>query len=667
MFCYKCGKELPDNAVFCNKCGNKVYKGEENEQAVSTVSTDFDSPPINSNTEIEKELSETANSQYVMSPSVIAYQSEPSSPKGSVQSPDKPIQETKAQLQDSQDNFVRFVENYVKINTGFNSTLELLNSDPKAKFAWLSYGISAAVMLLLSFFSMSKGNGIWVIPFLLSLSILPGYLAALISSFVAKGKLINKYTLKLKGQVDSKELKSFLDTHLSYLKPYFDTWGDSRIVGYGLKGTAEAAFINATADAMQEHNIVSYFGANENIMIQIGIRPDLKDNPGYTICTFSADGSRIGSHFITSYKCLMQTAPIMQAAIKYYFTLKNENANTEQDYSQNMESSTYIYPLQIDYRSFEQSCAAAKKKVSLKRGFAFTAAFTSTAIIVACCFAYMIHTNNKDKTPANFPNIAISNDYTDSVSTDSESILNNTQASAPIENTPNISTSTKKVAINGKTYDVQSTETLELEFKELSNRDVENIGELVNLRELKLNCCNINDTSFLANLTNLTLLEFNDYNITDISTLANLTKLTSLKIGGDKITDISPLANLTNLTTLYVSGDEISNLSPLADLTNLTSLFLIGSKIHDLSPLANLNNLTSLYLYGKGFSDISPLANLTNLTSLTLDLWGISGSGVSDFTPLLNLPNLTSLDLNGDVNYDDLKWLESQLPNCDVH
>lgn len=698
MFCYKCGNQLPDNVIFCNKCGAKLFKGAAKEESVLTseskeqeetsaivVKAENQLPPETTylQTEVQKEPSEPTNPNSVTITPIAVPQYETTAAQNAVTAPQfeaataqavlEPVRETKAQPQNDQDIFIRFVENHVRANTGFNSTLELLNSKPKAKFAWLSYGISAAIMLLLSFFSMSKGNGIWVIPFLLSLSILPGYLAAIISSFVAKGKLINKYTLKLKGQANSEELKSFLDTRLSYLKPYFYTWGDSRIVGYGLKGTAEAAFINAAADAAQEHNIVSYFGANENIMLQIGIRPDLNNNPEYTVCTFSADSSRIGSHFITSYKCLIQTAPIMQAAMEYYFMQKNGNAGTEQDYyyaqqtEQTAESSTYLYSPQMDYRTIEQSCAVARKRASLKRAFSFTAAFSAVAIIVACCFAYLFNTNNKDMTSVNYPNI-VSNDRTDVVSTDSASIPNNTQENTPIANTSSISTPPEKtVAINGKKYDVQSTETLKLDFKELSNMDIENIGELVNLRELKLNFCNIGDISSLANLTNLTLLELQDNSITDISSLVNLTNLTSLRLGGDNISDISPLANLTNLTTLYVAGDEISNLSPLADLTNLTSLYLIGGKIHDLSPLTNLTNLTLLYLDGKGFSDISPLANLTNLTTLSLNLWGISGSGISDYTPLLNLPNLTSLDINGDVDYDDIRWLKSQLPNCDVH
>lgn len=36
MFCYKCGNQSPNEAEFCNKCGEKVFKGETQQKKTDT-------------------------------------------------------------------------------------------------------------------------------------------------------------------------------------------------------------------------------------------------------------------------------------------------------------------------------------------------------------------------------------------------------------------------------------------------------------------------------------------------------------------------------------------------------------------------------------------------------------------------------------------------------
>lgn len=415
MFCYKCGKQLPDNAVFCNKCGTKLYKGTANEQsdslaetkdqAVAAATAEAENPLMseitNTKTDVTKESLENNVSSSVTPHSVAVPQFEETVSQTTVdpfrevteqiQSPVEPIKESIIQSQESQENFIRYVDNYIKTNTGFNSAFELLNSKPKANFAWLSYGISAAVALVLSVISILNGNGIWVIPFLLALSVLPGYLAAVISGgVVSKLKLISKYTIKLKGQADSEELKTFLDSHLSYLKPYFGEWGDVETTGFGIKGSIQAAAVNAAANASHESNIGSYFSADQRILIQIGVRPDLNGDPGYTICAFSAGGERIGSYFIASYKCIIKTAPILQAALKYYFMWKNGDAIGKSNgtyieqgssFVQASEKNYHLAPAQNVYISAEKSCDSARKNTFLKRFFVSAGILAVVAVI----------------------------------------------------------------------------------------------------------------------------------------------------------------------------------------------------------------------------------------------------------------------------------------------
>lgn len=789
MFCNKCGKQLPDNAVFCNKCGTKLYKGAANEQpdslaetkyqAVAAATAEAENPLMfeitNSKTDVTKESLENNVSSSVTPYSAAVSQFEETVSQTivepvrevteQIQSPVEPIKESIIQSQESQENFIRYVDNYIKTNTGFNSAFELLNSKPKANFAWLSYGISAAVALVLSVISILNGNGIWVIPFLLALSVLPGYLAAVISGgVVSKLKLISKYTLKLKGQADSEELKTFLDSHLSYLKPYFGEWGDVETTGFGIKGSIQAAAVNAAANASHESNIGSYFGADQKILIQVGVRPDLNGDPGYTICAFSAGGERIGSYFIASHKCIIKTAPILQAALKYYFMWKNGDAfNTsngtyiEQGSSfvqaavQASEKNYHTAPAQNFYISAEKSCNSARKNTFLKRFFVSAGIFAVVAVI----FIIFVIKAPEFGLPA-------------AKETAKTTAAGNFDASSDVGEL--------SVIINGESYDIQNTIKLDLIKTALSDSDVENIGKLVNLTNLTLNLyqinditplqnltnltslyldfdnkslditplsnltnltelwlyCdnnsvditplanltnltslildsnNINDITLLVNLTNLTSLDLSDNNISDISPLANLTNITSLSLAFNNISDITPLVNLTKLTSLDLSSNYFSNISPLGSLTILTSLSLANNKISDLTPyaklLASLNNLTSLNLnYNiisdltpltiltgltslsletNNISDITPLSNLTNLTSLSLDFNEISDiasltslnnltslsllfTDINDITPLAKLTNLQKLSCNN-ISDQDLLWLESKLPNCNI-
>lgn len=113
------------------------------------------------------------------------------------------------------------------------------------------------------------------------------------------------------------------------------------------------------------------------------------------------------------------------------------------------------------------------------------------------------------------------------------------------------------VTIKGVKYPIATTTSLNLMSQGITGEDVQKIGKLKNLTDLRLN----------------------GNNISDISPLASLTNLTTLYLDANKISDISPLAGLTNLTILYMSANNISDVSSLANLTNLKELNLIRNYI----------------------------------------------------------------------------------------
>lgn len=419
MFCYKCGHQLPDKAVFCNKCGAKLYKKEVKEQpdssadvkekALVTAPVETGSSAIANNTngtDVKAAAKSSEDISLTMPNSVSAPQIEETVSQTVIEpvqektlqskAPVEPVKKPTMQSGEDQENFIRYTDRYVKTNTGFNSALELLSSKPKANFAWLSYGIFAAVALIVSVILVFNGREIWTIPFFLALSVIPGYLAAYISGgIILKIKLINKNAVKFKGQVDEEKLKTFLNSHLSYLSPYFDKWGDMKMVGGGIVGASRAALVNAVANASQEINIGSVFGADRKLITKIGVRPDLNGDPEYSICTFSSDSVRSGSHFISSYKCLKKTAPILQAAMEYYFLQKSGNMNDISDYTyagqnsdntqyatQNAERGNYVPYTKNAEANAEQICASERKSTFLKRFFAIAGVLAVIATVI---------------------------------------------------------------------------------------------------------------------------------------------------------------------------------------------------------------------------------------------------------------------------------------------
>lgn len=189
---------------------------------------------------------------------------------------------------------------------------------------------------------------------------------------------------------------------------------------------------------------------------------------------------------------------------------------------------------------------------------------------------------------------------------------------SPIKNKNPLYGTMGSVTILGVEYDIATTSVLYLVAKDITDDELKQIGQLINLTTLNL-----------------------DYNyIYDITPLANLTKLTDLHLGGNRISDITPLTGLTNLKSLNLNANLISDLTPLSGMTNLTTLDLWSNQINDLSPLSELTSLTELDLSVNQINDLSPLFGLTGLTKLRLDY------------------NL--------IDDSDIEELQKQMPGCEI-
>ncbi|UOG92000.1 MAG: leucine-rich repeat domain-containing protein [Candidatus Thiothrix sulfatifontis] len=195
------------------------------------------------------------------------------------------------------------------------------------------------------------------------------------------------------------------------------------------------------------------------------------------------------------------------------------------------------------------------------------------------------------------------------------------------------------------------------EGQDLSQADLSNLGQLVNLQTLELPHSKLDDISALSTLKNLTRLNLASNELTDISALAGMTKLTELDLSFNSITRISNLSNLTQLQELHLEANSITDISPLANKTVLHQLWLDDNNITTVNTLTNLTNLTHLGLGYNQISDISPISNLNALQILVLDAnsidsntsTGTSGSGLE---ALSNLHGLQELYIGGNLLTD---------------
>ena len=271
MFCPKCGTQVLDDAEFCQKCGTKiVYEGAASKAPdVHTAKTS----PAASNT---------------------------------------------SNIVNDESDFKAFVDNHVRASTQFQSAEDLLSSQVSLQFVWICLGISVVL-------------GIWMPPILL-ITIPLGYAAAKIAGGIKKGRYAFKFHGKIDGKVNTDDLIQFLNTHLTYLQPYFHDWGYIKrkkqnplttSAGETLQNLAEAS----ARDSLKEVGLCTDFGEDKRCLSMLFIHADPSEGDSGKMEYVAAAGGRIESEGVAylshdfgfqTYKCVVRTAPILQAAMEYY-------------------------------------------------------------------------------------------------------------------------------------------------------------------------------------------------------------------------------------------------------------------------------------------------------------------------------------------------------------
>ena len=192
---------------------------------------------------------------------------------------------------------------------------------------------------------------------------------------------------------------------------------------------------------------------------------------------------------------------------------------------------------------------------------------------------------------------------------------------------------------------ISSLQTLDLSYTQLTDSIPTWLGDLTNLRTLRLNNHpNFNSTGFtgsiptqLGSLTNLQTLRLDRNSLTGSipPELGSLTSLTDLRLDRNDLTGNIPtqLGSLTSLERLYLRENDLDGSIP-TQLGSMTALKLLIANDNDLTgniptQLGNLTNLEHLWLHNNDLNGSIPekLGELTtNLRSMKLQNNELSGA-----------------------------------------
>lgn len=286
MFCCKCGTQIADDAKICHKCGAKAAYVDRQSHV----------------TDIPQAAAESESTSVV----------EP------IQQ--GPVQST-AQAEDSisdKADFKTFVDNHVRKTTEFQSAVELLKSTPPIGFVVM---LCVGIPVLVAFVAfVSSGNLMGALALsLVSLGV--GYLAALFVATMKKGRCGFRYKGMIEDEIDTDDLIRFLNAYLDYLQPHFHEWGYVQRRALSVAGAVQLAL----TEGAKEITICTSFGEDQRRISEIIIHAAPSDrDSGKKEYFVDAENRLEGYSFLShdngfqKYKCVVRTAPILQAAMEYY-------------------------------------------------------------------------------------------------------------------------------------------------------------------------------------------------------------------------------------------------------------------------------------------------------------------------------------------------------------
>lgn len=215
-------------------------------------------------------------------------------------------------------DFEKYIDNFVREKTGFNSAQELLESKPDTKF------IPISIVIGCLFFPI----GLLILPF-----------ALLFVQWCKINKCANNFSRNFSITIDTDDLISFLNHNLKYLKPYFNEWTYLAENGVMYMGTGVASALGAEAvnlvterarKAGRPVAIASNFGQNGELILAIHMRDDSlekkENSERYYYFDVKKNPKNKNPLSLAKYSAMVRTAPILQGAMEYYLSKQINNS-----------------------------------------------------------------------------------------------------------------------------------------------------------------------------------------------------------------------------------------------------------------------------------------------------------------------------------------------------
>ena len=172
-----------------------------------------------------------------------------------------------------------------------------------------------------------------------------------------------------------------------------------------------------------------------------------------------------------------------------------------------------------------------------------------------------------------------------------------------------------EVKIGYEMFPITATE-LDLENRELTNSQIQNLRHMNQLKSLNLSYNYITDLSCLEGLTQLEEIHFSHNNVSDISFMKNMTNLRQISAENTGVSDISVLSDKTMLESVFFGDSYVTDISPIKNSRGLKYIGFNEAQIPDIEALSGMAELETVCFAGCGLESVEPLRDSKKLRNI---------------------------------------------------
>lgn len=171
----------------------------------------------------------------------------------------------------------------------------------------------------------------------------------------------------------------------------------------------------------------------------------------------------------------------------------------------------------------------------------------------------------------------------------------------------------------------------------------------VSCAKLNLSFASLEDYTILNGMDHVTALELRYNSFENLEDIGDMQQLTDLRIVATGTREVSSFADFKNLSVLHIQSALAQDIRPtLLRIPTLTEIAINLPDDGDISFVRRLPKLQSMSLLGRQVSNLDPLKKHPSLERLDLHL-----DLPIDLSPLLEIPNLRTIRIFDTVERND--------------